>query len=454
MRRRSLQKDNSDFTQFRHGRDRHIGFSISNEYYQQMPFFFTRECAQLNLVGHYRGASAFMICNGPSLNNLNLNLLDKPGIITYGMNNGPKTFRPNLWTCVDSPDRFLKSIWLDPRIQKFVPHAHLEKSIFDSNTWEKLKINVGDCPNVIAFHRNEKFVADRFLFEDTINWGNHKNYGGGRTVMLPAIRILFILGFRKVYMLGADLNMDCHNTYHFDEQRCAGAVSGNRVTYNRLINEYFPQLKPYFDAEGFEVYNCNKDSNLTVFPYKPFEEAVFEATSILGNIEKERTYGLYGDLKKRDNMIIEPTLEEKIEIANKETTRLQKKENKKIFKPNKNDLEEFEKHRDKINKEMIESRRQAFQSISSSKVDNQMDDIKINNNDNVVNIDKNKSRREIFEESINRELLELQKSKDKVEKNTEVKNLIIDNFYTKDSESSEFSESSEDSETNCYLEIP
>ena len=126
--------------------------------------------------------------------------MKKPGVITYGVNNGPATFRPNFWSCVDDPQRFLKSIWLDPLITKFVPHAHAEKPIFDGETWEDLRVDgkkvfVGECPNCVFFHRNEKFEPSRWLFEDKINWGNSKQYGGGRSVMLPALRILFLLGF-------------------------------------------------------------------------------------------------------------------------------------------------------------------------------------------------------------------------------------------------------------------
>ena len=323
---RSLMKEKDDNNQFRHHRNRLIGHTVSNEFHQTIPFFFTREMCQLNMVGNYRGASAFMICNGPSLasGRYDLSLLKKPGVITYGMNNGARTVRPNFWTCVDDPKRFLKSIWLDPTITKFVPHAHAEKPLFDNETWNKLTVEengkrkdvlVGQCPNVVYFHRNSKFMANRFLWEDTINWGNHKDYGGGRSVMLPVLRILFLLGFRKVYLLGADFKMSDDYTYHFDEQRSKGAVKGNMSTYNRLENEYFPSLKPHFDQAGFEVYNCTEGSQLTTFPFVKYEDAIEEATSKLGDINS-RTWGLYGKPEERAKHKMEPIKESKIHLKN------------------------------------------------------------------------------------------------------------------------------------------
>jgi len=314
MRERSMKKDKADDAAFRHSRSRHMGVSVSSEFYQPCPMFFTREGSQLNMVGHYRGSSIFLICNGPSFAKLDHSLLKQPGVMTFGINNGPKSFRPNFWTCVDSPERFMKSIWLDPAIMKFIPQATMEKRIFDNEKWEMTSKVVGECPNVIGYRRNEKFMAERFLFEDTLNWGNHKDYGGSRSVMLPAIRICFLMGFRKIYLLGCDLNMSEEYTYHFDEQRAKGAVNCNNNTYKKMIEDYFPKLKPEFDAAGLEVYNCNPDSALKVFPTISFEDAIAEATSSLGDVENERSHGMYSKANEKDKWKDEPKEVEKVNL--------------------------------------------------------------------------------------------------------------------------------------------
>ena len=141
MRVKSLGKDGNDFNQLRNHRMEHYGFAVSNEFYQPSPFFWTREGNDLPIMGQYRGSSIFMICNGPSLVNgkYDLTKLKRPGVMTYGMNNGARTIRPNFWTCVDDPKRFLKSIWFDPCITKVVPHSFAEKRIFDNEKWADLK---------------------------------------------------------------------------------------------------------------------------------------------------------------------------------------------------------------------------------------------------------------------------------------------------------------------------
>jgi len=157
---------------------------------------------------------------------------------------------------------------------------------------EPAKLNVADCPNVIGFRRNEKFHAPRWLHEETINWGNHKKYGGGRSVLLAALRILFLLGFRRVYLLGVDFEMTPEKRYHFPEERTPAAIRNNMSTYSKLQG-WFTELQPHFLKERFVVKNCNPESRLTAFPGLPFDEAVAEATGLLGDCTHERTEGMY-----------------------------------------------------------------------------------------------------------------------------------------------------------------
>jgi hypothetical protein len=293
MRERGLRVDQNDQKSLRHGRDRYLGYSFEKEFFQPMPMFFSAEGNNFpGMIGNYRGASAFLICGGPSFKNIDQNELDK--CYTMALNNSPASYRPNAWACVDDPARFMKSIWLDPKIMKFVPFDHTEKPLWDNtaDNWGPLNKNVRECPNVIYYRRNEKFEPSRWLWEYTFNWGDHSKWGGGRSVMLAALKILFVQGFRNVYLLGCDLNMDENHKYHFDEERDKGAQRGNMSTYKKMIEQYYPQLKPHFDDFGFNVYNCNPDSRLKVFPYVSFEDAVERATGHM-HVDTEISNGMY-----------------------------------------------------------------------------------------------------------------------------------------------------------------
>jgi hypothetical protein len=307
---RGLYRDDNDQKSLRHGRERDIGFTFEKEFYQPMPMFFTSEGNNFpGMIGNQRGAHAFLICGGPSFGELDHSKLDN--CWTMALNNSVKTYRPDAWCCVDDPARFIKSIWLDPKIQKFVPFDHTEKKLWDNSSdpdkWGPLlkengeEMKVRECPNMVFYRRNEKFEAKRFLWEYTFNWGNSKKHGGSRTCMLAALKILFVLGFREVYLLGCDLNMDEQHKYHFNEERDRGAQKGNMSTYQKMINVYFPQLKPQFDKVGFHVYNCNPESRLKVFPNLPFDEAVKRSNGNM-EVDTELSYGMYKtfDVKKSE----------------------------------------------------------------------------------------------------------------------------------------------------------
>ena len=284
-------RDDTDHSRLRQSRERHEGFHIG-KYLQPPAMIFTRDGHSIYMGDMYKGASAFLICGGPSFKNVDKEKLKQPGIVTMCVNNSVASFRPNIWTCVDDPGNFIKSTWLDPAIMKFVPFCHTEKTLFDNEKWKDSKVKVGDCPNVWYFRRNEHFKAEQFLFEDTFNWGNHKSFGGGRSVMLVAVRLMFYLGIRKLYLLGVDFNMDGKNKYHFEQDRSKSSQNNNMNTYKLLVQRY-TQLKPIFDDHGFEVFNCNPDSALKVFPFKDFDEAVADATAMLPDVTTERTEGLY-----------------------------------------------------------------------------------------------------------------------------------------------------------------
>lgn len=294
-------KDGNDDRISRWGRSRHDGYrKFKHGFQQPPPLLFTQDHHPLWLGDIYRGRSAFLIAGGPSFSKIDKDKLNLPGVMTMGINNSVRTFRPSMWISVDSPDHWIRSTWLDPRIQKFVPIDMASKFLFNSDTWKFMEQRVGDCPNVVYFKRNEHFRAKQFLWEDCFNWGNHKDHGGGRSVMLLAIRMLYVLGFRKVYLLGVDFKMDRRHKYHFDQDRHKGSIRGNMSTYEKL-NKWLVELRPLFEEQDFHVYNCNQQSNLKAFDHVSFDDAMDDVHSHMDfvDVSKERTQGLY-DIKTED----------------------------------------------------------------------------------------------------------------------------------------------------------
>jgi hypothetical protein len=251
-----------------------------------------RDGQAIPIDGLYNGASCFLIVSGPSLLNYDLSKLNAPGVITFGVNNSPKVFRPTMWTSVDSPQKFLLSIWRDPRIMKFVPDGKPDRHLFDNWKWEVSDIKVKDCPNVVYYPRNDRFQAATFLTEPTVNWGSHKQFGGKRSVMLAALRLIYQIGCRRVFLLGCDFNMREDKQYAWSQIKHPGGIKGNNKTYARNIDR-FTELRPIFEQAGFFVYQCYKESALQVFPYISYESALAMTAGVFYNTASERADGLY-----------------------------------------------------------------------------------------------------------------------------------------------------------------
>lgn len=256
----------------------------------QPAVFFTSQMENAWLGHAYQGATAFLVCGGPSAGDVDLKALSTtPGVITMAVNNAAQGWRPQIWCGLDEPHRFLNSIWLDPGITKFYPLAYQDMPLR-----EHPAKTPRDCPNTWFIRRNDKFDAKTWLHEDTINWGQEGDDSrrGGRSTMVAALRILYILGFKRVYLVGADFKMDPKKAYNHD-QVVDAAVAAKNNTLFEYLNGLFTQLQVEFLHHGFDVFNTTQISGLTAFPYKSFIDARAQATNDSKVNPMESSAGLY-----------------------------------------------------------------------------------------------------------------------------------------------------------------
>ncbi len=264
---------------------------------EQSTPLFTGSGYPCHLQHMFRGRSAFLIGGGSSLKEVDISLLKRPGCLTMSMNNAICSIRTDLWVSVDAPHHFVRSVWLDSKIMKFTPLAHYSERVFDSDTWCYTRHRACECPNAFFYLRSDRFEIDTYLSEQVISWGNHASLGGGRSVMLAAIKLLYYLGIRTVYLVGVDFGMDRDAPYHFEQKRDRAAIRGNNTLYKQLI-QHFTNLAPVFDARGFKLFNCNPKSNLTLFPLISLEDAVTQCREDLPpDMTGERSAGLYDEAK-------------------------------------------------------------------------------------------------------------------------------------------------------------
>jgi len=256
----------------------------------------TQTTAVHNLLA---GGAAFLIGGGPSANNLPLELLATRGIFSLAVNNaaGHPRIRPQAFVCSDPPKKFSHSIWFDPGIMKFVPtpklngrRSRLRQKV--DGKFLDLKKGVQDCPNVWAFQRNSWLRPNEEFFTSTgACWGNHESgcriTGEPKTVCttLLALRLLYHLGARRIFLVGVDFNMTPEAGYSFDQSRTVDACSSNNQQF-AIVDSWLTKMQNNgtFKEFGLEIYNCFQYSGLRAFPFVPFEDAIKDAQGICETI--------------------------------------------------------------------------------------------------------------------------------------------------------------------------
>lgn len=235
------------------------------------------------------GGAAFLVCGGPSLKQIDMSALSRRGVFSLGVNNVAGMAPVNAFVCSDPPLKFHNGIFQDPSIMKFLPlpkmngsRAKMRHKIGDKFYW--LDKQVGDCPNVWGFQRRSWMMPDQTFFTDqAAAWGNLdeglRRFGQPKTActMLIALRLLYYLGARTVFLLGCDFRMNpllpLDGNYAFSENRDEDAIRSNNDQF-RIIQEWLTELMPWFLRFGFKVYNCSESSSLRAFPFIEFDRAM------------------------------------------------------------------------------------------------------------------------------------------------------------------------------------
>ena len=249
------------------------------------------------LRGMLSGSPTFLVCGGPSANELDLSLLCQRGIWSMAVNNMAGHFHASSFVCSDPPSKFHSGIWLDPTMMKFIPtpklrgsRGHLRTKLGDG-TFKNLEkggkqIWTRDCPNVWAFERRSWHTSDdAFFLETSAAWGNHSagviRTGGKKTVctMLLALRLLYYLGSRTIFLVGVDFQMDptaeLKENYAFGEERDLAAIKSNNDQFS-VVGGWLSEMenKGVFKRFGLQIFNCNPRSGLRAFGHLSYNDAI------------------------------------------------------------------------------------------------------------------------------------------------------------------------------------
>jgi len=218
-----------------------------------------------------KGKRCFITCTGPSLKIEDLELLKDE--ITIGVNSVVKAYdktdwRPTYYAMVDyyAFGEFLKNTDL-PGKKLCEKNAFLHYRVDPKNKTGKEIY----CLINYANHFENRLTAKDILFSDDLSVCAYDAF----TVTNFAIQVAMYLGFKEIYIIGADCNYS-GSQIHFiempdDHVKMAAGWLPDALA---LSIEGYKAIKKYAEERGVKIFNSTRGGMLEVFPRKSIEEVL------------------------------------------------------------------------------------------------------------------------------------------------------------------------------------
>lgn len=297
-----------------------------------MPTFFrlhadrTRTDAALD--DQFAGPAAstcWLIGGGPSLAQLPIAALDRSPAPKMCINlAGTGLLRPTFWTAYDPSARFLRSVYLDPGIMKFVPPRRAMDLVPETT------FKVCECPHLYFFETDPQRGFADFLSPQRhgiVDWND---------TFVQALDILHRLGFRRILLAGCELQVapgpewqqkaternvayrsgmllgdfvkECERAgltrgemerwgtgpqYHFDESKSLQAAVNTDAHYFRIAQS-LRLCRRSLTSAGLQLISVTPGSRLNDYiSYQPCDTALRDLLQQTGDPAGEQITGLY-----------------------------------------------------------------------------------------------------------------------------------------------------------------
>lgn len=224
-----------------------------------------------------KNKSCVIVCNGPSLTVSDLDMLDEAGIASFGTNRIYNIYKKTKWrpTYVSIFDQ---GLMYDKNSLAAISDSRTEVFFLNKNaayTARNLKCNL--C--LIDIDWNKKNLKQPKFSTDA-----SKGIFGIGTVTYSCIQIAYYLGFRTMYILGADNKYPWTHlkdgSHRFDAEQKSYFSELNEILKKPAMGATWEMNVAYEYAEnvskkiGFKVYNVTRGGYLEAFERMDLETAL------------------------------------------------------------------------------------------------------------------------------------------------------------------------------------
>lgn len=187
------------------------------------------------------GLPAFIVCNGPSMDNVDTSTLRGSGRVVIALNNAAPKVRPDWWMGMDSPECYDKSIFSEA-YSKLVHPAYWREFQGTRNLF------TADIAKNVPFYDGGE--------EDVFRWD--------RDTFRVSIQLAIYLGCRQLCFVGVNLS-----TNHGDYVDGSYLTNKQRASNGRLYDANFEFLKWHMlNRPAVSFVSASPDSRInTIMPF-------------------------------------------------------------------------------------------------------------------------------------------------------------------------------------------
>lgn len=236
--------------------------------------FRTEQSKIFELKNSYKGERCFVICTGPSLTIDDLNLLKDE--YTFAMNSiflllDKTTFRPSFYGCID------EEVFEKMKDNIFKYESDIAKVFISGRIRKHLKVLSPHWYNVscnVAYHTYDRWFKNRFWcrFSGDAVFGTYDMY----SVTHFLIQIAVYMGFKDIYLIGADCNQRVGKQVHFMDY----GIDDRTLDTSRERNICgYEEIKRNMSRNNFSVYNATRGGELDVFERVNLDDLLSPKTS-------------------------------------------------------------------------------------------------------------------------------------------------------------------------------
>ena len=212
----------------------------------------------LKLKNAYSGQRCFILATGPSLKIEDVLLLRNE--VTFGMNSICKLYSKTDWrpTFFGIQDIFVYDKLADELKTVQEPTVFIGNNIASKRIVPKEWIRF---PLDVWYHAYDQYINQKFFAKFSANC--YEVVYDGFSITYSLIQLAVYMGFKEIYLLGADCTFSSKGGNHFAEHGANDIYISSAQERNFVM---YRKAKEYADIHGIKIYNATRGGALEVFP--------------------------------------------------------------------------------------------------------------------------------------------------------------------------------------------